>query len=76
MLTARGWDVHVATRFHDAAEPVKRHEADWAASRDAGLTLIDASGPETPPGAAIITAPPLLLDGKYWPQNRRVVDIR
>lgn len=53
-LTTHGWDVHLATRFREPAEPYSAARADWAASRDAGLTLIDACGPETPPGAALL----------------------
>jgi hypothetical protein len=55
MLTARGWEVHVARRFHDAADLREAALRDWAAYWNASLTLIDVSGPETPPGAAIIT---------------------
>jgi nucleoside 2-deoxyribosyltransferase len=76
LLTARGWDVHLPTRFQltDAAEPSVAARADWAMSRNAGLTLIDASGPETPPGAALIigacaaTGRPVLAadPGGWW----------
>jgi hypothetical protein len=54
-LAALGWDVHVATRFADPVRPRLAAAADWAASRGAALTLIDPAGPETPPGAAILT---------------------
>jgi Nucleoside 2-deoxyribosyltransferase len=54
MLTAHGWQVHVARRFHDSADPREAARRDWAAYWDAKLALIDVSGPETPPGAAII----------------------
>jgi nucleoside 2-deoxyribosyltransferase len=55
LLRSGGWDVHLATRFHEHAEPRGAAQADWAASLAAGLTLIDASGLETPPGAALLT---------------------
>jgi nucleoside 2-deoxyribosyltransferase len=55
MLTADGWEVHVAGRFHDSADPREAAQRDWAAYWNCKLTLIDVSGPETPPGAAIIT---------------------
>jgi Nucleoside 2-deoxyribosyltransferase len=56
LLSARGWDIHLATRSQpsSAAEPSISARADWAAAQNAALTLVDASGPETPPGAALI----------------------
>jgi hypothetical protein len=55
LLTSHGWEVHVARRFHDGADPRGAAQRDWARYRDARLALIDVSGPETPPGAAVIT---------------------
>jgi Nucleoside 2-deoxyribosyltransferase len=55
LLTTHGWDVHAATRFGESADPRGAAQTDWTAAWDAKLTLIDASGPETPPGAALIT---------------------
>jgi nucleoside 2-deoxyribosyltransferase len=74
LLASRGWDVHLATRFHQRAEPRDAAQADWAAFLAAGLTLIDACGPETPPGAALLTGacaatrrPVLAADpGGWW----------
>jgi Nucleoside 2-deoxyribosyltransferase len=74
LLRSRGWGVHLATRFHEPAEPRDAAQADWAASLAAGLTLIDATGPETPPGAALLTGacaatrrPVLAADpGGWW----------
>ena len=76
LLTARGWDVHLATRFQltDAAEPSVAAPGRLGRVPDAGLTLIDASGPETPPGAALIigacaaTGRPVLAadPGGWW----------
>jgi hypothetical protein len=76
LLTSRGWDVRLTTRFQlpGAAEPCRAARADWAAAQGAGLTLIDACGPETPPGAALITGacaatgrPVLAADpGGWW----------
>jgi Nucleoside 2-deoxyribosyltransferase len=54
LLTANGWEVHAASRFHDSSDPRGAAQRDWAAYWDARLTLVDLSGPETPPGAAII----------------------
>jgi hypothetical protein len=54
LLTAHGWEVDVARRFHDCSDPRGAAQRDWAAYCEAGLTLVDVSGPETPPGAAII----------------------
>lgn len=54
LLTADGWEVDVARRFYDSSDPRVAAQRDWAASWDARLTLVDVSGPETPPGAAII----------------------
>ena len=55
MLTAHRWHVLTGTRFNEPANPHAAACADWVASRAADLTLIDPSGPETPPGAALIT---------------------
>jgi hypothetical protein len=54
MLTVHGWRVLLATRFNKPANLHAAARADWVASRAADLTLIDISGPETPPGAALI----------------------
>jgi hypothetical protein len=54
LLAARGWNVHLASRSRDRAEPHRAAHADWATARCADLTLIDVCGPETPPGAALI----------------------
>jgi hypothetical protein len=57
LLTTRGWNIHLSTRFRlgSTSDPSLAASADWAAAQNAGLTLIDVSGPETPPGAALIT---------------------
>ncbi len=54
LLTSRGWDVRIATRFRPQPEPLQAAAADWAAAQAASLALIDTAGPETPPGAALI----------------------
>jgi nucleoside 2-deoxyribosyltransferase len=54
-LTARGWTVHVARRLQPGADPIRAARSDWAAAMTAGLAVVDARGPETPPGAALIT---------------------
>jgi BioD-like phosphotransacetylase family protein len=46
--------VHVAKRFRGGADTAEATQADWAAVEAAGLAVIDARGPETPPGAALI----------------------
>jgi nucleoside 2-deoxyribosyltransferase-like protein len=53
-LHARGWTVHVAKRFRVGVDTVEATRADWAAVEAAGLAVVDARGPETPPGAALI----------------------
>jgi hypothetical protein len=55
LLESRGWRTHLATRFHDPPDPDQAALADWTAARRASLTLIDTRGPETPPGAALVT---------------------
>lgn len=57
LLSSQGWDIRLATRFQalSAAASARSAWADWAAARNASLTLIDPAGPETPPGAALIT---------------------
>lgn len=67
LLRSRGWDVHCATRFREPAEPRDAAQADWAASLAAGLTLIDASGPETPPGLPSLPVRALLPGGRCSP---------
>ena len=54
-LRAAGWTLHVAKRLRPGADTVKEARADWAAAQAANLAVIDARGPETPPGAALIT---------------------
>ncbi|MBO0801464.1 MAG: nucleoside 2-deoxyribosyltransferase [Nocardiopsaceae bacterium] len=54
-LHARGWQVHTARRFQDRADPVAAAGEDWTAVTAASLAIIDVRGPETPPGAALIT---------------------
>jgi hypothetical protein len=54
-LTARGWTVHVARRLQPGADPIQAARSDWAATMTASLAVVDARGPETPPGAALIT---------------------
>jgi hypothetical protein len=54
-LTARGWMVHMAHRLQPGADPVQAPGSDWAAAMTASLAVVDARGPETPPGAALIT---------------------
>jgi hypothetical protein len=54
LLRARGWRVHVAERLRTSADPIEAARADWAAARAASLAVVDARGPETPPGAALI----------------------
>lgn len=53
-LRAKGWIVHVAKRLQADVDTVRAAQADWAAVEAAGLAVIDARGPETPPGAALI----------------------
>lgn len=54
-LTARGWKVHTARRLQPGANPAQAARSDWAAAMTASLAVVDARGPETPPGAALIT---------------------
>ena len=54
-LRAKGWTVHVAKRLQPGADAANAARADWAAARAASLAVIDARGPETPPGAALVT---------------------
>lgn len=54
-LTARGWKVHMAHRLQPGADPVQAARSDWTAAMTASLAVVDARGPETPPGAALIT---------------------
>lgn len=54
-LRTRGWTVHVAQRFLAGMDTRAAAQADWAAATAASLAVIDARGPETPPGAALIT---------------------
>jgi hypothetical protein len=54
-LIARGWKVYVAQRFRPEADAVRAARADWTAASAANMAVIDTRGPETPPGAALIT---------------------
>lgn len=54
-LAARGWKIHVAGRLQPGADPIRAARSDWAAAMTAGLAVVDARGPETPPGASLIT---------------------
>jgi nucleoside 2-deoxyribosyltransferase len=53
-LRARGWRVHVARRFLPGGNPADAARSDWAAATTASLAVVDARGPETPPGAAMV----------------------
>jgi hypothetical protein len=55
LLGDHGWEVAVAKRFRNSADPREAAHADWAEILGSDLALVDLSGPETPPGAAIIT---------------------
>jgi hypothetical protein len=55
ILCARGWNVHTAHRFRAGTGTTEAARADWAAATTASLAVTDARGPETPPGAALIT---------------------
>ena len=54
-LRRRGWQVHVASRLRAGPGQDTRAAADWAAATAAALAVVDARGPETPPGAALVT---------------------
>jgi hypothetical protein len=54
-LRADGWTVHVAHRFLDRTDTTKAAQVDWTAAAAASLAVVDTRGPETPPGAALIT---------------------
>jgi hypothetical protein len=54
-LHVRGWTVYVAKRFQPGADTANAARADWEAAQAASLAIVDARGPETPPGAALIT---------------------
>jgi Nucleoside 2-deoxyribosyltransferase len=53
-LDSRGWRVHTARRFQPGHGQADDARADWAAARTAAVAVVDARGPETPPGAALI----------------------
>ncbi|MBV9449007.1 MAG: nucleoside 2-deoxyribosyltransferase [Streptosporangiaceae bacterium] len=53
-LRTRGWTVHIAQRFLARTGIAEAARADWAAVTTASLAVVDARGPETPPGAALI----------------------
>ncbi len=55
LLTDRGWEVCLTTRFGNPVDPHRAAKADWTASLNATVALIDVSGPESPPGASLIT---------------------
>ena len=52
-LDSRGWRIHVARRLRPGPGQADAVRADWAAATTAGLAVVDARGPETPPGAAV-----------------------
>jgi Nucleoside 2-deoxyribosyltransferase len=52
-LEHSGYRVLCATRF-DATNPVDAAHTDWASAAHAELLVADVSGPETPPGAALL----------------------
>jgi hypothetical protein len=54
-LHARNWATHIAQRFLANADTASATQADWAAACTASLAVVDTRGPETPPGAALIT---------------------
>jgi hypothetical protein len=54
-LRERGWRIHTARRFLTGVDTAQAARADWAAATEASLAVIDTRGPETPPGAALIT---------------------
>jgi nucleoside 2-deoxyribosyltransferase len=54
-LRLRGWTVRTAKRFQAGADVIKAAAEDWAAILEADLAVVDARGPEAPPGAALIT---------------------
>ena len=53
-LRAQGWTVHVAQRL-TRTDTARAARADWRAATRASIAVVDARGPETPPGAALIT---------------------
>lgn len=55
VLRNRGWQAHIAQRFSVGTGVMRTARADWAAAMAATLAVIDARGPETPPGAALVT---------------------
>jgi len=54
-LRARGWQVHTAQRLLAGTGTAGAARTDWAAATSAELAVVDTRGPETPPGAALIT---------------------
>jgi hypothetical protein len=54
LLASHEWSVHQAGRFRASADLCSAARADWAAFTKAGLALVDVSGPEAPPGAALV----------------------
>ena len=53
LLEARGKQVLFSER-HSSANPTEAAKRDWDALAEAGLLLCDLSGPEAPPGAALM----------------------
>jgi len=53
-LKSRGWRVHTARRFRPGPSQADDARSDWVAARTAHLAVVDARGPEAPPGAALI----------------------
>ncbi len=54
-LSDRGWQAHIAQRFTAGPGVIEAARTDWAAAMAATLAVVDSRGPETPPGAALIT---------------------
>lgn len=74
LLASRGWQVRLTRRFRHPADTLQAAQEDLAISRDATLILADVSGPECPPGAALLigacaaTGRPVLAanPGGWW----------
>jgi hypothetical protein len=54
-LRETGWDVHLAARLHTQADIRSATRVDWDAFCQSALAIVDARGPETAPGAALLT---------------------
>ncbi len=53
-LRAQGWTAYVAQRL-TRTDTARATRADWGVATRASIAVVDARGPETPPGAALIT---------------------